>query len=51
MVVIERYLKANQGFSRSARAAEGTENRITVARNRYISRPCRNHNVLARGSE
>ena len=38
MVVAERYpeLKANQGFQDLRVTLEGTENRITVARNRYI---------------
>ena len=38
MVVSERYpeLKANKGFSDLRVQLEGTENRITVARNRYI---------------
>jgi LemA protein len=38
MVVSERYpdLKANQGFRDLRVQLEGTENRITVARNRYI---------------
>jgi LemA protein len=38
MVVVEQYpnLKANQGFSDLRVQLEGTENRITVARNRYI---------------
>jgi hypothetical protein len=38
MVVSERYpdLKANQAFSDLRVQLEGTENRITVARNRYI---------------
>ena len=38
MVVAERYptLKANQGFADLRVQLEGTENRITVARNRYI---------------
>lgn len=38
MVVVEKYpnLKANQNFRDLQRQLEGTENRITVARNRYI---------------
>ena len=38
MAVAERYpdLKANQNFADLQRQLEGTENRITVARNRYI---------------
>lgn len=38
MVVVERYpdLKANQNFRDLQVQIEGTENRITVARNRYI---------------
>ena len=38
MVTVERYpdLKANQGFRDLRVQLEGTENRITVARNRYI---------------
>ncbi len=38
MVVSERYpdLKANQNFRDLSHQLEGTENRITVARNRYI---------------
>jgi LemA protein len=38
MVVVERYpeLKANQAFQDLRVQLEGTENRITVARNRYI---------------
>lgn len=49
MVVSEQYpsLKANQGFSDLRVQLEGTENRVTVARNRYIQavQAC---NVLAR---
>ncbi len=39
MVVAESYpnLKANQGFRDLSAQLEGTENRITVARNRYIA--------------
>src|SRR3954469_835957 len=49
MVVSERYpdLKANQGFRDLRVQLEGTENRITVARNRYIQTVQR-YNVLAR---
>lgn len=38
MVVVERYpdLKANENFRDLQVQLEGTENRITVARNRYI---------------
>ena len=38
LVTVERYpeLKANQAFADLRVALEGTENRITVARNRYI---------------
>jgi len=49
MVVSERYpdLKANQGFRDLRVQLEGTENRITVARNRYIQ-TVQEYNVLAR---
>ena len=49
MVVVEQYpnLKANQGFSDLRVQLEGTENRITVARNRYIE-SVQSYNVLAR---
>jgi len=49
MVTVEQYpnLKANQGFSDLRVQLEGTENRITVARNRYIQ-AVQNYNVLAR---
>lgn len=49
MVVSERYpdLKANQGFRDLRVQLEGTENRITVARNRYIQ-TVQDYNVLAR---
>ena len=49
MVVVEQYpnLKANQGFSDLRVQLEGTENRITVARNRYIQ-AVQDYNVLAR---
>ncbi len=49
MVVSESYpsLKANQGFQDLRVQLEGTENRITVARNRYIQ-SVQDYNVLAR---
>ena len=49
LVVAERYptLQANQGFSDLRVQLEGTENRITVARNRYIQ-TVQDYNVLAR---
>ena len=49
MVVAEQYpnLKANQGFSDLRVQLEGTENRVTVARNRYIQ-TVQEYNVLAR---
>jgi LemA protein len=49
MVVVEQYpnLKTNQGFSDLRVQLEGTENRITVARNRYI-KAVQEYNVLAR---
>ncbi len=49
MVVVEQdpNLKANQGFSDLRVQLEGTENRITVARNRYIQ-SIQEYNVLAR---
>ncbi len=49
MVVSERYpdLKANKGFQDLRVQLEGTENRITVARNRYI-KAVSDYNVLAR---
>lgn len=49
LVVSERYpdLKANQGFRDLRVQLEGTENRITVARNRYIQ-AVQAYNVLAR---
>ena len=49
MAVSERYpdLKANQGFRDLRVQLEGTENRITVARNRYIQ-TVQAYNVLAR---
>ena len=49
LVVAENYpnLKANQGFQDLRVQLEGTENRITVARNRYI-KSVAEYNVLAR---
>ena len=49
MAVSERYptLKANQAFQDLRVQLEGTENRITVARNRYI-KTVQEYNVLAR---
>jgi LemA protein len=49
MVVSERYpdLKANKGFSDLRVQLEGTENRITVARNRFIQ-SVQEYNVLVR---
>ena len=49
MAVSERYpdLKTNQGFRDLRVQLEGTENRITVARNRYI-KTVLEYNVLAR---
>ena len=49
MMVSERYpeLQANQGFRDLRVTLEGTENRITVARNRYID-TIAEYNVLAR---
>ena len=49
MVVSENYpnLKANQGFQDLRVQLEGTENRITVARNRYI-KTVQDYNILAR---
>jgi LemA protein len=49
MVVSERYpdLKANQGFRDLRVQLEGTENRITVARNRFIQ-TVQDYNVLTR---
>ena len=48
-VTVEKYpdLKANQGFRDLRVQLEGTENRITVARNRYID-TIQEYNVLAR---
>lgn len=49
MVTVEKYpeLKANQGFQDLRVQLEGTENRITVSRNRYI-KAVQAYNVLAR---
>ena len=49
MVVSENYpsLKANQGFRDLQAQLEGTENRITVARNRYI-KSVQDYNVTVR---
>ncbi len=49
LVVSENYpnLKANQGFQDLRVQLEGTENRITVARNRYIQ-SVQEYNVLTR---
>ena len=49
MVTVEQYpnLKANQAFSDLRVQLEGTENRITVARNRYIE-SIKDYNVLTR---
>jgi LemA protein len=49
MAVSESYpnLRANQGFADLRVQLEGTENRITVARNRYIQ-TIQEYNVLAR---
>jgi LemA protein len=49
LAVSENYpnLKANQGFQDLRVQLEGTENRITVARNRYI-KAVADYNVLAR---
>ena len=49
LVVSEQYptLQSNQGFRDLRVALEGTENRITVARNRYIQ-AVQEYNVLAR---
>ncbi len=49
LVVSERYpsLKASQGFQDLRVQLEGTENRITVARNRYI-KTVQDYNILAR---
>jgi len=49
MVVVERYpeLKSDQNFRDLQAQLEGTENRITVARNRYID-AVREYNVTVR---
>jgi len=49
LVTVEQYpnLKANQGFQDLRVQLEGTENRITVARNRYI-KTVAEYNVLTR---
>jgi LemA protein len=49
LVTVERYpdLKANQGFQDLRTQLEGTENRITVARNRFI-KATQDYNVLVR---
>ena len=49
LVVSERYpnLRANQGFQDLRVQLEGTENRITVARNRYI-KAVQEYNVMVR---
>ena len=49
MVTVERYpdLKANKAFADLRVALEGTENRIAVARNRYIE-AVKEYNLLAR---
>lgn len=49
MVVAEQYpnLKANQGFSDLRVQLEGTENRVTVARNTYI-KAVQEYNILTR---
>ena len=49
LVVSENYpnLKTNQGFADLRVQLEGTENRITVARNRYI-KAVQDYNVLSR---
>jgi LemA protein len=49
MVTVEKYpdLKANKAFSDLRVQLEGTENRITVARNRFIQ-SVQEYNVLAR---
>lgn len=49
MVVSEQYpnLRANQGFRDLSAQLEGTENRITVARNRYIKN-VQDYNVAVR---
>ncbi|MBN4688579.1 LemA family protein, partial [Escherichia coli] len=49
LMVTENYpnLKANQGFRDLQTQLEGTENRITVARNRYI-KSVQDYNVTVR---
>ena len=49
MVVSEQYpnLRANQGFRDLSAQLEGTENRISVARNRYI-KAVQDYNVTVR---
>jgi LemA protein len=49
LVVVENYpnLKANQGFQDLRTQLEGSENRIAVARNRYI-KATQDYNVLVR---
>src|SRR5688572_18409693 len=49
MVVVERYpdLKSNQNFRDLQAQLEGTENRITVSRNRYI-KAVQEYNVVVR---
>jgi len=49
MVVVERYpdLKSNQNFLDLQAQLEGTENRITVARNRYI-KAVQEYNIVVR---
>ena len=49
MVVSEQYpnLRANQGFRDLSAQLEGTENRITAARNRYI-KTVQDYNVTVR---
>lgn len=49
MMVTENYpnLKANQGFSELRAQLEGTENRITVARNKYINN-VKEYNIMVR---
>jgi LemA protein len=49
MVVVERYpeLKSDQNFRDLQAQLEGTENRITVARNRYIQ-SVQDYNVTVR---
>ena len=48
MAISERYpdLKANQNFRDLSHQLEGTENRITVARNRYIQSIKRFNNLV-----